>query len=342
MSYPCDSTQFTCGTTKEALSKSVADVLFTNTEDITFTFTCNGISMPIYIRSRNYQYVDKDTVNHTEVKFVITPAGFGAYHAECFKYDQRRVATIREDYTTTDVTFFYADLRNNLFVYENSIQNMKFEQTAVYTKTNDGITQVEDGQYVEVAHSYGDTIMMPFILEEVPITITDTIVCTNTGVLNTEYVTSGYWDGVRVLMPLFDSGNPRNTFFTINGVEYNAAVVEWYYIPSHLGGDGNSFFWWPDWLKAVGINNGNDANTVSKMIQQRYGYVPQPYTFDTSNGIAIKDFMGSAAIGRYNTFFMSASFDAGAIKINKLTVDGIETEIPKDCECDVWYPIAPI
>ena len=252
MSYPCDAVQFTCGGTKEALTSATNKINFTHTEGRKFTLTYGGGSSIINGRTRGYTYSDEEFLLHDNVKYVVTPADFGAYYAECFDSRFIKTGTITEDYTTVDATFFYVDLRNDLLIYEENIQTMKFSQTTSGGSNKTG----RFGNLVYLHTGYDDAKLVPFILENVPIAITNKIVCTAFAVpLHEETINSGYWNGIRVLMPLFNNGVPRHDIITIEGVQYDAFDVDWYLInAAQREADGDSFFWWPDWLKAVGVD----------------------------------------------------------------------------------------
>ena len=361
MSYPCTSPQYSCGETKEAFKSSRDTVDYNHSVDRFFTLQSGAINITVNSRARSYHYSQVDEEIRSNIKFVVTPADLGAYYAECFDRIITKDGTIKEKYTTTDCTFHYADLRNDLFVYEEQVQELNFSQSQNYkiTQPLDEPPQTS-GNVVKLQTSGDDASVLPFIIEEVPITITKKLICTAfASPLHEETINSGYWDGVRVLMPLFNGGVPRHNMITIEGVTYDAFDVDWYFIDAaRRAADGDSFFWWADWHKAVGVNNEIDAAETRKLADSYLGLIT-PATFATSSGVITKDFTGSAAVDKDNNQFFSASFDipSGKIVLSRLVVAGVETPIPQekfqveqpdgtfkeeDSQHDIYYPVAPL
>jgi hypothetical protein len=319
----------------------------TQASDRKMSLAFGGGTLTVNSRARSYTYHQTEIVRRDNFKYVVVPDGFSAYYAECLDYSQDITGTITEDYTTVDCTFHYVDLRTDLLVYTESTQEMKFTQT-----NNGGVNKTGSryGNLVYLATGYDDVWRVPFILEEVPITITNKIICTAFDApLNTETINSGYWNGVRVLMPLFNGGVPRHDMITIGGVTYDAFDVDWYYIDeARRTADGDSFFWWADWHKAVGVNNAIDADEARKLADSYLGLVT-PVKIPSSNGVITSDFMGSAAVDKDNNLFFSTSFDtqSGKIVLSKLVVAGVETPIPQeefreDSQHATYYPVAPL
>jgi len=203
----CEDPSYTCSSfgVKEQLKDTSVGVSLKHTEDRVFTLTCGSLTIPINTRQRSYEYNSTDATTRTNGRVIIVPDGFGTYEVDCFDYRQDISGTITEDYTTTDCTFHYADLRTDLFVYTQSIQQMAFTQTVDGGVDESG----KFGNLVYLDTGYNDVWRIPFILEEVPITVSNKIICTGIGEVFSEDVNSGYWNGIRVLMPLFDSGDPR-------------------------------------------------------------------------------------------------------------------------------------
>lgn len=333
MSDICTGPMWTCGETDTAISAYDVSSTLTQAVDRTFVLVTGGNSVVINGRSRDYSYTHLEHITQDNFKYV---AGDG-YTAECFDYDLNIKGTITENYTTIDTTFHYVDLRNDLIVYTESTQTMEFSRVESGGVDNDGQLY---GNLVWLATSGSDTPRVPYIMEDVPITITNKIICTGIGVLHEETINSGYWDGIRILMPLFNGGDPRDHNITIDGTTYNPAEVDWYYLPSHYLADGDQLFWWADWHKAVGIHNEIDAEEAVRMADS----FTHSGDRTSSNGIYTQDFTGAAAQDANGNVFFSAAFDvqSGKIVVNKLLVDGEETPIPTDVEIDIWYPLAPL
>lgn len=339
----CEDPSYSCGDTKDAITAWWGSTAITQTKDRVLTFKSGGVSIPINVRTRTYTYSDRYDVQLNDFRYLETGSG----QVECYtrKNPDPSNGKISEDYTTVDVNFLYADLRSDLFVYRKSTRTMKFSQAVSFR--------------VHLRTAYDDALRYPFILEDVPITITNEIFCTAfPAPLHTETINSGYWDGVRVLMPGWSAGSEPYGRFTINGTEYDAANVDWYLPPIHEEADGDSFFWWADWLKAASVNNEIDAKDAADLYSTSHGVdytQPKP----VSNGVVTNDFMGSVAVDKANNQFFSASFDTqdGKFKLSKVVVGGVETPLPQekiqveqpdgtfkeeDSQHDIYYPVAPL
>lgn len=370
-SYKCDSYG-----TKKITTRSETTQTYKQIASRVFTLKYGDKSLGINKRTRNYSYIHKEvTAKAGSVKWITDSEGA---QTECSNYSATTTGTINEDYTTTDITIQYVDLRNDLIVYTEVTQTLKFSGD----NSGGAITNM-DGSHPG-ADSYGHTgnlvymkpysvPLVPFVFESVPITTVTKIVCTAFDEpLFEETTHGGYWNGVRVLMPAFTDGSPFERPFNFGGTTYsNAADVDWYYLPNHVSADGDMFFWWADWHKSVGVNNELDATAATKI--NDFGIAAENDNFlNSGNGVAIKDFMGSAVLDKDKNIFLSAALDVVSgqvVLVSKLIVDGQKVEIPKeqirdrvmdggkqkmgkdgnpvwtdpkDSEYDLWYPIAPI
>lgn len=292
MPYPCDEQLTGCGKTKKAIvgwSKSTTITQRANTE---FKFTSGSVDLTVYRRYRDYAYKRKEDTARNDFKYVVTPSGFGAYYAECFDQETTYDSSFNENYETEDITFYFADLRNNCFVYKKSVHKMVFKHT----------TDV----VVPVRTSFDDAQLSPHIIEIVPIEITNTYVCTTLSTpLYIETINSGYADEIKVLMPLFNSGEPYGKFFQ-NSKEYDAAIVDWYYLPTHRAADGDEFFWWADWHKQVGDYKNIEAREAKTMWELMTSQIASPYTTSPDdNTLHTKTFLGSVVFDTKSNSFVS-------------------------------------
>lgn len=302
------------------------------------TLSNGSVSVDLQKRTRDYTYSDNLTMSKSGARYVVSDNTY----FDCGTQTLTPSSTMQESYETTDVTFYYADLRNDLFVYVESVQKMEFGKS-VNTQIN-------------ARTSYDDAKLYPYIYEEVPITVTRTTICTKiTTPLLVESYNSGYADEIKVLMPLF-SGNadPYGTFQQ-NDKTYDAKVVDWYYLPTHREADGDEFFWWADWHKAVGVNTEQDADEARIMWATNYD---GNSTRNISSQVSTNAFTGSVAIDTNSNIFLSGVFGKdGGLTINKLVIDGVEKEIPsetlrikqndgsyadEESTHDIYFPIAPL
>ncbi len=329
----CDGPRYTCGDSKNAVTEWDTHTTLQQVADKKITMRIGETDIPIWKRVRDYIYIDVKTTHRYEYFYIVSTHIQNAVF-DCFKTATSLKAKIKESYETTDCTFYYADLRNDLLIYKESTQKMEFEKD----NGKNGVT-------VKVRTSFDTAYLAPFIMESVPISIYNRFICTGIGVLHEENIHSGYWDGIRILMPLFNDGMPYGDF-DYEGQTLNAADIDWYFLPGHREKDGDQFFWWADWHKAVGEHNAIDAREAELMWgivigNINSGLVQEPAT----NGVAVAPFSGSAAKDRVGNLFLSAKIDlfgGGAKLVSRLLIDGADTPIPTDCECDVWFPVAPI
>lgn len=331
----CTGAKYTCPSfgTRELVTVMRRNFDYNHFGTRTFTLTAGSLSIVINKRSRNYSYTDREVETHANGFWQATPQNT---YVECSDVTAVRNGTISEDYSTVDCTFHYVDLRNDLIVYTESAQTLQFSQSSGYERNSGGHT----GNLVDLG---GGAYVLPFIKESVPIVKTNKIICTAfTQPIHEETINAGYFDGVRVLMPLFNSGAPGHDIINIDGAQYDAFDVDWYFLLNHKDADGDQFFWWPDWLKAVGVNNEIDFEEVVRLASSYAGQLTTPIDLVSDNGTVTTDFLGSAAVDKDGSIFFSASFDGGSLKLNRLVVGGTETSIPTDVETDAWYPIAPL
>ena len=329
MSDPCNDAYYGCGETQPAITSWWGSTDIIQSKNRTFTLKSGDVSIVINGRTRNYAYHDRYDVQLLNFRYV---AYLGEL-VECYTRKNTFSASISENYQTKDVTFYYADLRTNTFVYKESVQSLNFADSRDYV--------------IHLRTSYNDALVYPFIFEVVPIITTNRIICTDFAEpLHTEIVNGGYAEGVRILMPLFAQGSePRaGETFTINGRVYDAAQVDWYYPPDHEESDGDQFFWWSDWLKAVGMNDQLDVWEAEKMYGINGGQDTKGVPRTSPDGVITSDFMGSAARDVNGNEFFSAQFNItnGQFKVGKLVIKGADTPIPAKEEADLWFPVAPL
>lgn len=331
MSGICSSESYTCGATKKAVVEWYTDTTYKQMANREFTLSIGEHRIPVNKRVRDYTYKNHEHTIRSNFKYVISNQ-IAEYTAECYAQDKHIGGDIKEDYTTTDCTLHYVDLRNDIIVYTESVQHMEFasvESGGVKAAADDPDNGAVYGNFVSLATSYDNVWRVPFILEGVPITITNRIICPTIGILHSEVINSGYWDGIRVLMPLFNGGSPSSEpRITIDAVEYNPASVDWYYLLDHYLADGDQFFWWADWHKAVGVYNEIDAEEAIRMADI---FTPEGER-QSSAGVVSEDFMGSVAVDAQQNKFFSATFDVstGTIALNRLIMGGVETPIPTE------------
>jgi len=339
MSDVCSDPSYTCPSfdTKPQLAAYSKSISLHHTADRVFSLILSNKTIEINKRDRSYSYSQNESISNSNGKVVLVPDGFGVAYIDCYTQTEQHNSSITENYSTTDCTFMYVDLRTDLVVYEENVQTLLF----------DG----EQSDRVPVKTTYDDAYLYPYIKEEVPIIVTNKIYCTAiAGPLYEEHINSGYWNGVRILMPLFNSGDPRKGFkFTIDGIEYDAGEVDWYYINAEQReADGDQFFWWADWNKAVGVNNEVDVDETKSMAATQSGMLKTPATVSSSNGVITKLFKGAAAVEKNDNIFLSMSVDIPEMEsmlISKLIVNDIDVEIPQETgeeTADAWYPIAPL
>lgn len=346
MSEFCKGPIWTCpefGTKSQGKSLRQTTAI-THKQNMAFTLTVGPHNIVINSRTRNYSYSDANGYDNTDGKVIINTDGSPI---DCFNQTKFEGSGIAEDYSTQDCDILYVDLRNDLVVYQKNNQRMKFSQA--------------QNERIGLKSSFDDIYMYPYVLEDVPISFTTQTICTALGVLHTETLAKGYAEGIRILMPLFGPGaNPLPFKFTMNGVEYDASEVDWYLInEGRRISDGNQYFWWADWHKAVGTNLEIDAAETARLSNNvLYGITSQ--VAQSGNGIITKNFMGSAAIDKDDNRFYSMAITPAIgvpVKINKLVVGGAEIEIPKekikveqpdgsfaeqDSEHTCYFPIAPL
>ena len=199
---------------------------------------------------------------------------------------------------------------------------------------------------VALQTSFDDAHVYPFIKEEVPITRTTKIISTDfTGSLHEYVVDAGYWDGIRILMPDWHGGNPRHSIFVLDGVQYDAYDVDWYDTFLNWQTDGDRFFWYPAWLRAVPVNTELDEYEASKIYDTFHG-LTTPDVTQAPSAVVSDTFTGASAHNQGHIFF-SAKFDTinnAVILVDKLRIQGVDTTIPQEenAKADVWYPIAPL
>lgn len=359
----CASPTYKCSSygTEARTDTSTATSVFKHTENRKFVLSMGAITLELNKRLRNYSYTHQDVTTKSGLRLIVDSQGA---KSECSNFTNTITGNISEDYETTDVTFHYVDLRNDLLVYTESVQTLKFEgKNSGGTQNNNGVNNGDSfghfGDLVWLGVSMGtDVARVPFVFENQPIKITNKIVCTKFGEpLYTETINSGYPDGIRILMPVFDSGDPRARNFKFNNVTYNAGDVDWYYIPTHREADGDMFFWWADWHKAVGKNHTIDSDEAKQMWSLNHSDIPNGQEITSDNGIVQSTFTGSVAVSRNNDIFLSASFNKGKLVLSKLQIAGETVAIPqeeiselqpngsytkKQSEYNTWYPVAPL
>lgn len=346
MSGVCDGPSFRCPTfgTKDQLTHSETSLDLTHNENRVFALSIGNKTVPINKRTRSYRYRSDETTRVTNGKVIIDA---NQAYVDCGTQTDTEGATISEHYETVDCALLYADLRYDTLIYE--------EKTAVMD-----FSQASPSRSVALQVSFGDAHVYPFIKEEVPIIRTTKIISTDfSAPLHIEVINAGYWDGIRILMPDWHGGNPRHSIFTIEGIQYDAANVDWYDAFLNWQTDGDRVFWWPSWLRAVPVNTELDEYEATKIYDTYHGLVT-PNTTQALSAVSTKDFTGSSAHSRKSEIFLSAKFDTingQVVLVNKLVVNGEVAEIPtekiyvkqpddtyikQDSEHTCYYPIAPL
>ena len=120
-------------------------------------------------------------------------------------------------------------------------------------------------------------------------------------------------------MPLFEGQSAPIGSFMYNGVRYEARDVEWYFMDNHREKDGDQFFWWADWHKALGINQEIDKFEAQTMWELVSGKIESGYRDKVFFDVLHSNIYGSVAIDRNREYvFFSVVFDNGNTIKNKL------------------------
>lgn len=327
-----------------------------HTKDRTTTLkSTNGLTLEMNKRDRNYRYSESSVTTTTGGRWIIVYDLFTPIYYPFFTTVNTHGATLRESYQTLDAELFFLDLRTNTVAYNRTTRDMSFEMAspdAIPFKT-----------------SYDDVYLYPFIKENAPIIHNEDFIIehqsTRIYISRDRNQTHGYWDGIRLAMPVFGpETEPRPVGFTYNGEYFeNAADVDWYWQFAHKESDGDMWLFYADWIKAVGIDPLLDAREAEIRTNTSLGI----YNADGNYTVTVAPvtnsmFTGSVAVGISGDVFYSIFRNNKAVNgfigingspegeftvtldninvINKpanSAADGKTTQVP-----NLFYPVAPI
>lgn len=333
----CTDPAFDCGETKEATIAGSTTFTYTQSKNRVSTLTVGTKDIVLNSRVREYRYEDAEGWSHTDHKWVIYPDGFGVAWFECYGTgDTTNDASISDSYQTVDTEVLFVDLRYDIIVYRQTTKSMHYEDTRDFT--------------IPLQTSFDDAHLYPFIFEQVPIQINEKLIYSKAGVetvLEETNSTSGYYDDINLLMPLFSPGtNPRPTFFTLPAHppyrtvarEYLASEVDWYYPLPHREQDGDMFLYYPEWLRAVGIYGDLDQAEATARYAQSIGAIGNPASMSSDDNLQeATEFDGSVVVDPNDRVFYSIR--NGNKVFNALTDGVLSNLLPKYTITWKLYPI---
>lgn len=289
----CDEASFTCGDFDIRNVSSTEAINISHTKNRMTELLINDVSILLNKRVRGYTYTQNKSTIKSDYKliFIVEDQVF----VDCYTINNTDIASIADSYQTVDAEIKYIDLRNDIVVYEQTDVTMTYQKSGNSTLVN-------------VRGTYGDAHMHPFIFNGAPITGTKKLIYNKAGVeevLHEEVVIRGYGGEMNLLMPQFDAGDPYGVF-VYGGNTYDAAQVEWYYIPTHRVADGGMDLYWPDWLKAVSSYTELDAREAAARWDSIMGYIPNPATIAEIETVpSAQVFTGSVAVSVNGDVFLS-------------------------------------
>jgi len=340
----CSKRTYSCGFTTPIVTSNNKDTKYTVKEDVLITLKAGATTIDIQTRNRNLEYSENRSMTYNPGMVVATSYTNSAgdiYYVHCGNNRSgAESATFSDYFETLDTEILYMDLRNDTVVIKevyNKIQILGTDSTSPKT------TNIFTG--------YDASTYFTYVFDGIPIEETISFFIVIAGVktlLHKEEVAKGF-PYLALVMDTFPV-----SAWGIRFTEAWANEIEWYRqdLRKTPDKDGDAYLYYPEWCSNMGkmvqsLDRGKaglkyelDHQLTQEDISGSYG----------SPEITIASmFYGSVAFDKDKNVFYSIATPAEYYKIDpvltlnqKLLIKDVETEIPIDCECDVWYPIAPL
>jgi len=339
----CDEPKYTCGAKRDATTgtSKYANIDVSCSRDI--VLACGETSITIQHRDRSFSYSMSESSSLSGYYLIAVLDLFETLYSPCWSGSTYSYTdSFSDEYNTTDVALYYLDLRNDIVVTQevkNSLKVSKDDSTAPT-----GTISVFTGYDAQNYSSY--------VFESIPIEETVTYNLYIKGVvteLDSELINRAY-PGPNLLMPSF----PWSPW----GIRIDTAwakEIDWYRQDLRKGigddQDGDAYLFWPDWCQSCGkLSQTLDASNRDLIYTLDHTTEPTlSGSWSMTEIVLNQAFTGSVAVDKDKNIFYSIATPSEYYKVNspmtlsqKLVVKGADAAIPTDCECDTWYPIAPL
>lgn len=291
----------------------------TQTKANTIELIVGGSTVILRKRTRNFtlEHYTKSTITGSYICQSTFDSGW--FHGMDSQTSAGNVL-LEEDYVTIDASIIYMDLRQNAVLCEEETDTMKFKGApadSVLFINNSGLP---DSRQIVVIPA--DT---PYKAVE-----TNTVNAEPYESKTTPYGLDWAAD-LHIPMP-WSGGSPKYDS-NIDYLLYSDATVQEF---------GGHDFYHPRWIQPVGVDHGEDdfekAAHLALIGEMLDGERIDPgYRGFTPTTLP----KGSLAFDRYGNKFYSYKNVLGK-GTAKLSIQGVDTYIPRDAEADAWYPVSPI